>query len=200
MRRIFIVLALFTSTNTTALSFEQDIVLAAHDRTKHFIRYDGAYVAIGYPWGDVPQKTGVCTDVVIRSYRTLGTDLQQLVHEDMKANFGQYPSTRIWGLKRPDKNIDHRRVPNLQTFFKRHGEELPISDNANDYKPGNLVTWMLPGNKPHIGIVTEKINPVTGNPMIVHNIGFGPQLQDMLFGFRITGHYKYVPEKYNKAR
>lgn len=197
VRRMFFVLACVLSINVSAVGFEQDIVKAAHERTTHVVRYDGEYLVIDYPWGDVPKEIGVCTDVVIRSYRMLGTDLQQLVHEDMMANFSKYPSKRIWGLKYPDKNIDHRRVPNLQTFFKRHGQELPVTRNANDYKPGNLVTWMLPGNLPHIGIVTEKINPTTGNPMIVHNIGSGPQLQDMLFGYKITGHYKYVPEKYN---
>ena len=199
MRRIILVLACVTSINVTALDFEQDIVSAAHERTNHTVRYDGAYVAIDYPWGDVPPEIGVCTDVVIRSYRTLGTDLQRLVHEDMKANFNQYPSSRIWGLTHPDKNIDHRRVPNLQTFFTRHGQELPVTRNAGDYKSGNLVTWMLPENLPHIGIVTEMINPATGNPMIVHNIGNGPELEDMLFDYKITGHYKYVPKKYNKC-
>lgn len=198
MRRIILVLACIAAINTSASTFERDIVGAAHERTAHEVRYDGAYLAIDYPWGDVPKEIGVCTDVVIRSYRTLGTDLQRLVHEDMKANFAQYPSARIWGLKRTDKNIDHRRVPNLQAFFKRHGQELPVTHNANDYKPGNLVTWMLPGNLPHIGIVTEKTNPTTGNPMIVHNIGRGPELEDMLFSYKITGHYKYVPEKYNR--
>jgi len=197
--RIVSLIAFFASINTYASNFEQDIVGAAHERTKHAVRYDGSYLAIDYPLGDVPKEIGVCTDVVIRSYRILGTDLQQLVHEDMKANFSQYPSKRIWGLKRPDKNIDHRRVPNLRAFFKRHGKELPVSDNAQDYKPGNLVIWTLPGNLPHIGIVTEIINPATGNPMIVHNIGSGPELEDMLFGYKITGHYKYVPKKYNKA-
>ena len=198
MRRIIFTLIYAVSINAFAQSFEQDLVEAAHERTKHSVRYDGAYLAIDYPWGDVPKEIGVCTDVVIRSYRVLGIDLQRLVHEDMKANFDKYPSTRIWGLKGPDKNIDHRRVPNLQTFFKRHGQELPVTRNAKDYKAGDLVTWMLPGNLPHIGIVTEKIDPATGNPMIAHNIGSGPQLQDMLFSYKITGHYKYVPEKYNK--
>jgi len=198
MSRIIFILTCITSISASASSFEQDIVGAAHERTKHNIRYDGSYVAIDYPWGDVPKKIGVCTDVVIRSYRTLGIDLQQLVHEDMKANFGKYPSARIWGLKSTDKNIDHRRVPNLQAFFKRHGQELPITRKASDYKPGNLVTWVLPGNLPHIGIVTEKTNSVSGNPMIVHNIGSGPELEDMLFSYKITGHYKYVPKKYNK--
>lgn len=162
------------------------------------MRYDGAYISIEYPWGDVPANIGVCTDVVIRSYRKLGTDLQRLVHEDMSANFNEYPSKRIWGLKRPDKNIDHRRVPNLQVFFKRYGVVLEISDSPSVYEPGNLVTWMIPGNLPHIGIVSDKVNPETGNPMIVHNIGRGPELEDMLFSYKITGHYKFVPTKYNK--
>ncbi|WDE06469.1 DUF1287 domain-containing protein [Thalassomonas viridans] len=185
--------------DVSALNFEQDIVEAAHERTKSSVRYDGAYVAIDYPWGDVPKETGVCTDVVIRSYRKLGTDLQQLVHEDMSSSFSKYPSKRIWGLKRPDKNIDHRRVPNLQAFFKRHGLVLAVTRNPKDYKPGNLVTWMLPGNLPHIGIVSDQLHSETGNPMIVHNIGNGPELEDILFGYKITGHYKYVPEKYNKT-
>ncbi|WP_370979118.1 DUF1287 domain-containing protein [Agaribacterium sp. ZY112] len=199
VRRIIFVIVCCASTNASALSFEQDIVSAAHERTNHAVRYDGAYMAIDYPWGDVPKEIGVCTDVVIRSYRSLGVDLQQLVHEDMKANFSLYPSTRIWGLKRPDKNIDHRRIPNLQAFFERHGQKLPVTLNAKDYRPGHLVTWMLPGNLPHIGIVSERMNPATGNPMIVHNIGRGPELQDMLFNYKITGHYQYVPEKYNRA-
>jgi uncharacterized protein YijF (DUF1287 family) len=199
VRKILFVLASIASLNVSALSFYQDIVSAAHERTKHAIRYDGAYIRIDYPWGDVPKEIGVCTDVVIRSYRTLGIDLQKLTHENIKVNFGEYPSKRIWGLKRPDKNIDHRRVPILQVFFKRHSKELTISTDAKDYKPGHLVAWVLPGNLPHIGIVTEKINPATGNPMIVHNIGSGPELQDMLFGYKITGHFKYVPEKYNNT-
>lgn len=194
--RVVLILAIVISIDVAALSFEQDFIGAAYERTKHTVRYDGAYVAIDYPMGDVPKDIGVCTDVVIRSYRALGTDLQQLVHTDMKANFTLYPSNRIWGLEHPDTNIDHRRVPNLQVFFKRHGQELLVTRSAKDYKPGGLVTWMLPGNRPHIGIVTEKVSPSTGNPMIVHNIGGGPKLQDMLFDYKITGHYKYVPENY----
>lgn len=141
----------------------------------------------------------MCTDVVIRSYRQLGTDLQKLVHEDISANFSAYPSRRIWGLGTPDKNIDHRRVPNLQVFFARHGEVLPVSDVGSDYRPGDLVTWILPGNLPHIGIITDKISSLTGNPMVVHNIGSGPKLEDMLFEYTITGRYRYVPPQYNQA-
>lgn len=164
---------------------------AALQRTEHQVRYDGAYRRIGYPGGDVPADIGVCTDVVIRSYRSLGVDLQQLVHEDMRSNFSSYPSKRIWGLSRPDSNIDHRRVPNLQVFFRRHGTELAVTQQAADYKPGAIVSWMLPGNLPHIGIVSDKRVPGTDRLMIVHNIGAGPKLEDMLFSYPITGHFYF---------
>lgn len=172
--------------------YEQQLVNAALERTKHSVRYDGSYRAIAYPMGDVPDDIGVCTDVVIRSYRSLGMDFQQMIHEDMRANFGQYPG--IWGLKQPDPNIDHRRVPNLQRFFERQGAALPISSKGKDYRPGDLVTWMLPGNLPHIGIVSNRYSIVSDRPMIVHNIGRGPELEDMLFNYEITGHYRYFPQ------
>lgn len=165
---------------------------AALARTNAHVKYDGRYIKIAYPNGDVPASIGVCTDVVIRAYRALGVDLQQLVHLDMRDNFSVYPSKRIWGLTKPDPNIDHRRVPNLQTFFSRHGTSLSVSKRASDYLAGDLVTWMLPGNLPHIGIVTDKVNTQSGNPMIVHNIGQGPKLEDMLFDYVITGHYRYT--------
>lgn len=170
------------------------LVKAAVERTTQSVRYDGSYMSIPYPNGDVPKEIGVCTDVIIRSYRKLGVDLQKLVHEDMKDNFSKYPSKRIWGLKRTDTNIDHRRVPNLRVFFTRKGRVLSIENDPKKYRPGNLVTWMLPGNLPHIGIVSDQINPETGNPMIVHNIGRGPELEDMLFSYKITGHYRYLTE------
>lgn len=176
-----------------AETFYVNLVQAAIERTNHSVRYDGAYRSIDYPGGDVPADIGVCTDVVIRSYRTLGVDLQVLVHEDMKSNFSAYPSNRIWGLTQTDRNIDHRRVPNLQTFFTRHGESLPISQSAADYLPGDLVSWMLPGNLPHIGIVTDQWSSSSGRPLIVHNIGAGPQLEDILFSYSITGHYRFEP-------
>ena len=171
--------------------FRGALVLAAIERTSHQVTYDGSYRKIAYPAGDVPNNIGVCTDVVVRSYRKLGIDLQQLVHEDMKHSFSAYPNH--WGLKKPDTNIDHRRVPNLQTFFSRHGIKLNVTDRAEDYKPGDLVTWMLPGNLPHIGIVTDRSDAGTNHPMIVHNIGSGPQLEDILFDYKITGHYRYLP-------
>lgn len=177
--------------------FEEDFVTAAIDRTYHEVTYDGSYLAIAYPNGDVPANIGVCTDVVIRSYRKLGVDLQVLVHEDMASNFEEYPSGRIWGLTRTDRNIDHRRVPNLQVFFSRNGESIAISQQAQDYAPGDLVTWMLPGNLPHIGIVTDQKSETSGNPLVVHNMGAGPKLEDMLFSFAITGHYRYVPMNYD---
>lgn len=171
------------------------LVAAALERTQHTVRYDGRYLSIPYPNGDVPAEIGVCTDEIIRSYRQLGIDLQQRVHEDMRRHFDAYPSRRNWGLSRPDRNIDHRRVPNLQAYFGRHGVTLPVSADPADYAPGHLVTWMLPGNLPHIGIVTDVIHPVSGRPMIMHNIGAGPMLEDMLFDYRITGHYRYLPEE-----
>ncbi|MCL2913471.1 DUF1287 domain-containing protein [Shewanella corallii] len=178
------------SNPTLAVNAEQ-LVAAAHERTTHDVTYDGAYHKIPYPLGDVPSDIGVCTDVVIRSYRSLGIDLQQLVHEDLKANFNLYPSRRIWGLNAPDTNIDHRRVPNLQTFFSRHGERLAVSDRPEDYAPGDLVTWRVTG--PHIGIVTDKLSNDGKRPLIVHNIGRGPVLEDMLFDYPITGHFRYLP-------
>ena len=179
--------------HSMAETFSDKLVAAALDRTEHQVRYDGRYLRIAYPNGDVPADIGVCTDVVIRSYRALGIDLQQLVHEDMRADFELYPSKRIWGLTRPDSNIDHRRVPNLQSFFSRHGERLAISQQGNAYQPGDLVTWMLPGNLPHIGIVVNKRSDDGQRPLIVHNIGAGPVLADMLFDYNITGHYRFHP-------
>ena len=174
-------------------SFVEQLIDAANARAGLQVRYDGAYVALDYPGGDVPETTGVCTDVVIRAYRALGIDLQVLVHEDMRDNFAEYPSKDIWGLSSTDKNIDHRRVPNLQKFFERNGKVLELSQQANDYKAGDIVTWMLPGNLPHIGIVSDQVSAESGRPLIVHNIGSGPKLEDMLFSFEITGHYLYHP-------
>lgn len=165
------------------------LIEAAKERTQHKVTYDGSYHSIPYPMGDVPDNIGVCTDVIIRSYRGIGIDLQERVHKDMKANFSRYPKN--WGLKRPDSNIDHRRVPNLQTFFKRHGETLAVTDNSQDYRPGDLVTWMLPGNLPHIGIVSDEKSADGERPLIIHNIGAGPKQEDMLFYYPITGHYRY---------
>lgn len=154
------------------------------------VDYDPAYIVIPYPGGDVPIESGVCTDVVIRAMRHLGLDLQKAVHEDMKRNFSAYPSRKIWGLKRPDKNIDHRRVPNLQTYFKRQGWSVAITQNAADYLPGDIVTCMLMGDSiPHIMIVSDRKN-AEGVPLVIHNIGGGTQEEDELFSFNLTGHYR----------
>jgi uncharacterized protein YijF (DUF1287 family) len=167
---------------------------AAIERTRHTVRYDPGYVGIAYPNGDVPADSGVCSDEVIRSYRALGIDLQPLVHEDMKAHFDAYPKR----TRTLDRNIDHRRVPNLMAFFGRNGETLPISKNADDYSPGDLVTWDLNPKRgiPHIGIVVDQKSADSGHYMIVHNIGEGPKMEDVLFDWKITGHYRYYgPEK-----
>jgi uncharacterized protein YijF (DUF1287 family) len=177
--------------------FATRLVAAAMERLEHEITYDGSYRRIGYPNGDVPEHIGVCTDLVVRSYRALGIDLQQAVHEDMKAVFSAYPA--IWGLSAPDSNIDHRRVPNLQVFFARHGTSLGGSAEAADYRPGDLVTWMLPGNIPHIGIVAARRSTDGRRPLIVHNIGAGPALEDILFEFPITGHYRYDGQSRRQA-
>jgi uncharacterized protein YijF (DUF1287 family) len=194
--KAFVLLALLVSCNWSiahaqTVGFSEQLVNAAKERLKHTVRYDGRYLKLDYPNGDVPDNIGVCTDVVIRSYRALNIDLQELVHEDMKANFDKYPSKRIWGMTKPDTNIDHRRVPNLQAFFERQGASLLISNKSEDYLPGDLVTWMLSGNLPHIGIVVDEKSPETGNYMIVHNIGSGPKMDDILFSYDISGHYRF---------
>lgn len=169
--------------------FTRRLIDAAIERTSHRVTYDGSYRRIDYPGGDVPDGVGVCTDVIVRAYRVLDIDLQKEVHEDMKAAFSAYPAD--WGLSRPDSNIDHRRVPNLQTFFTRHGEKLPVTDDPDDYRPGDLVTWMLPRNLPHIGLVTDRRSADGERPLIVHNVGRGPKVEDFLFEYPITGHYRY---------
>jgi uncharacterized protein YijF (DUF1287 family) len=180
------------------IDFTEKLVAAAIERTTHQVRYDGSYRKIAYPGGDVPANVGVCTDEIVRVYRTLGIDLQKEVHEDMRRNFALYPKN--WGLKRPDTNIDHRRVPNLQTFFVRKGEKLSVTSDADDYEPGNLVTWMLPGNLPHIGLVTDRRSEDGLRPLLVHNIGAGPVLEDMLFVYKITGHYRYPAKSARSSR
>lgn len=151
--------------------------------------YDPAYRRIEYPNGDVPMHTGVCTDVIIRAFRQAGIDLQVLVHEDMKRNFSAYPKN--WGLRRPDTNIDHRRVPNLATFFRRKGAALPVTRRGADYRPGDVVTWRLSSGVPHIGVVSDVRARGTDRYLMVHNIGAGAQIEDVLFAYTVTGHYRY---------
>jgi uncharacterized protein YijF (DUF1287 family) len=170
--------------------FLKKLSAAAIERTHHVVRYDPGYMTIAYPGGDVPPETGVCTDEIVRAYRALGIDLQKEVHEDMRANFSAYPSKTIWRLDHPDPNIDHRRVPNLMVFFHRKGEVLPMSNRAADYHPGDLVTWDLGHGLTHIGMVVDS-RAASGRFMVVHNIGQGPRLEDVLFDWKITGHYRY---------
>ena len=182
-------------TNTAQSSVRSDflkrLVAAAIERTHHAVRYDPAYVGIPYPGGDVPADTGVCTDEVVRAYRAVGVDLQKEVHEDMKHNFSAYANVGNWRARRPDANIDHRRVPNLMVFFSRHGEVLAISSRAEDYAPGDLVTWDLGGEVTHIGIVVDQKSESSGRYLVVHNIGQGPKMEDVLFDWKIIGHYRY---------
>jgi uncharacterized protein len=165
------------------------LIDAAIERTTIEVLYDPAYRQLDYPGGDIPDSLGVCTDLIIRIYRTIGIDLQQEVHQDMSTAFQEYPAD--WGLTRPDKNIDHRRVPNLQTYLRRQEAELSVTDNPSDYLPGDLVTWVLHGFQPHIGIVTDHRSADGMRPLLVHNIGEGPVLEDMIFEFPVTGHYRY---------
>lgn len=189
----FFVLSLLSLGGTAFAEMSPEfIVEAARERTRVDVRYDPKYVSLSYPGGDVSPDTGVCTDVIIRTYRNaFGFDFQKAVHEDMRKNFGQYP--KIWGLKRPDKNIDHRRVPNLEAYLKRRGAALPITKRAEDYLPGDIVSWRLGGRLPHIGIVSDRKSE-WGTPLIIHNVGAGPVEDDLLFNTDIHGHFRYLPK------
>jgi uncharacterized protein YijF (DUF1287 family) len=166
------------------------VLESAVDQTRKTKTYDPAYVVLKYPNGDVPIETGVCTDVVIRAFRNAGVDLQKEVHEDMTANFKVYP--KKWGLKKADSNIDHRRVPNLNTFFTRKGKNLPITNQASNFKPGDVVSWDLDGKGlSHIGLVSNIWDPSTKRYLIIHNIGSGTRAEDRLFEWKITGHFRY---------
>jgi uncharacterized protein YijF (DUF1287 family) len=188
---IKLVFVFFVLTNITSAQEKFYIKLAdsAYTLTKDNVQYDPSYFSISYPNGDVPKEKGVCTDVIIRAYRKLNIDLQKEVHEDMRSNFSKYP--KIWGLQKTDKNIDHRRVPNLMVFFKRFGETKSISNKSEDYKPGDIVCWNLGGAITHIGIVSTKKSSDEKRYLIVHNIGAGQVLQDCLFDYKIIGHYRY---------
>jgi hypothetical protein len=169
------------------------LIAAARAQVGVTTGYDPTYVSLPYPGGDVAADRGVCTDVIIRAFRTAwGLDLQRVVHADMARAFDAYPPN--WGLSGPDANIDHRRVPNLQAMLARAGADLPISDDPAEYQPGDLVTWRLPGNLPHIGIVSDQMNSDGDQHLILHNIGGGAQEEDLLMSFPITGHYRITPE------
>ena len=192
MNKLFalqVYLLLLLSFSSFAQNFYAMLADSTLTLTKNKVTYDPSYFSIPYPGGDVPHDKGVCTDVIIRAYRKVGIDLQKEVHADMKANFSEYPA--IWGLGTTDKNIDHRRVPNLMKFFERKGETKSISTNASQYLPGDIVCWNLGGGTTHIGIVVNKKSADNERHLIVHNIGGGQVLADCLFSYRIIGHYRY---------
>lgn len=172
-------------------TFEEKLSNAALKIINPDVVYDPAYVSIPYPNGDVAANKGVCTDVVIRAYRKLGIDLQKEVHEDMVMHFNLYPNQKRWGLKSTDTNIDHRRVPNLEVFFGRKGQKLAVSNEASEYKTGEIVTWLINGKLPHIGIVTHLKSDDGKRPLLVHNVGGGQVLEDCLFDYTLVGHFKY---------
>ena len=188
MQKIILsILILLLSTIGHAGGFAENLVAGARAQVGVTTDYDGSYQAIGYPGGDVPLTTGVCSDVIVRAFRAVGFDLQVLIHEDISAHFSLYP--QINGQSVPDKNIDHRRVKNLAVFFSRYGETLPITDHPTDFLPGDVVVWAVP--LPHIGIVSDKYDGET--PQVIHNIGAGAQEEDALFDYKITGHFRYLP-------
>jgi uncharacterized protein len=165
-----------------------DLVAAARAQIGVTLIYDPSYRQIAYPMGDVPAERGVCTDVVIRAFRAVGIDLQQELHRDMKRHFAAYP--RTWGLSVPNSNIDHRRVPNLATWFERRGHALKVSQDSAEYQPGDIVAWVLDSGRPHIGIVSDRRSENGSLPLVIHNIGWGAQEEDVLFEYRITGHFR----------
>lgn len=189
MRVYFILFCLVPTLVLAQSDFYTQLADSAQTLTKNQVVYDPSYFSIDYPNGDVPANKGVCTDVVIRAYRKVGIDLQKEVHEDMKMNFQLYP--KIWGLSKPDKNIDHRRVPNLMKFFERHGQVLSTSNKSEDYVPGDVVCWNLGGSVTHIGIITDVPSNDGERFKVIHNIGSGQVIEDMLFDYRIIGHYRY---------
>ncbi len=184
-----IFLTFFVKISFGQSNFGNRLADSAFNITKQKVKYDPTYFQLKYPNGDVPSGKGVCTDVIIRTYRKLGIDLQKVVHEDIKANFDKYPKN--WGLKNPDKNIDHRRVPNLMVFFAKYGKEKIITVKPNDYLPGDIVCWNLGGATTHIGLVSKKKSQDGKRYMMIHNIGRGQVLEDCLFAYKIIGHYEY---------
>lgn len=188
MRILGVILSLALASPALAGSEPSRLTAAARDQVGVTVTYDPAYVSLPFPGGDIPRDRGVCTDVVIRALRDgWGIDLQLAVNRDMKSEFSAYPA--LWGLQKTDRNIDHRRVPNLQTLFARVGAEVPLDDGPTPFLPGDIVTWKLPGNLDHIGIVSDRLS-TDGTPLILHNIGRGAQEEDILFAYPMTGHYR----------
>jgi uncharacterized protein len=177
----------------TAQTWAQKLIEAAEAQVGVTVIYDPAYVRLAFPGGDVPEERGVCTDVIIRAFRAaFGFDHQKAVNADMRRSFGAYPKN--WGLKRPDPNIDHRRVGNLQAFWKRRGAKLPVPSALGDWQPGDIVTQMLPGNLPHMGILTASRSEESGKLLVAHNIGAGARVEDVLDRYEITGRYRFGPD------
>ncbi len=185
---LFLTLSIVLNAQSKSVSFDIKLANAGVSIEDASIMYDGSYYSIDYPDGDVPANIGVCTDVIIRAYRVLGVDLQKEVHEDVLKNNAAYS-----GVKRVDKNIDHRRVPNLATFFKRHGKVLPITSKASDYKPGDVIWWNLSetGSLNHIGLVVNQKSDDGERFLVIHNMGGGQVIEDFLFNAKIVGHYSY---------
>lgn len=197
MRSLVLLLAVLASP-VLAGSEPSRLTAAARDQVGVTVIYDPAYAKLGFPGGDVPRDRGVCTDVVIRALRDgWGIDLQLAVNRDMKADFAAYPA--LWGLTQTDRNIDHRRVPNLATLFARVGAEVPLQEDPAPYLPGDIVTWKLPGNLDHIGIVSDR-RATDGTPLILHNIGRGAQEEDILFAYPMTGHYRIGKEQADRLK
>ncbi len=188
MKNLILIISILLSTIITGQTFSDELSDAGILISKDYVVYDGSYRRIDYPNGDVPPHIGVCTDVIIRAYRKVGIDLQKELHEDIVKNLSKYRR-----VDKPDPNIDHRRVPNLATFFKRHGKVLPITDNPDDYKPGDIIWWTLANNGSlnHIGMVVDKKSYDNKRYLVVHNIGGGQNIDDFLFGAKIIGHYSY---------
>lgn len=179
--------AMLPITNTASAQ-NRELAAAASSQVGKTLRYDASYVQLDYPNGDVPLDRGACTDVVVRALREMDVDLQREIHEDMRTSFGVYP--KLWGLTRPDRSIDHRRVPNVRTYLKRHGKSLPVTDDAVDYQPGDIVTWKVLGAD-HVGVVSADRSPNGRRFLITHNIGAGAKQQDFLFAYPVTGHYRW---------
>jgi uncharacterized protein len=189
-KRALLIPALAASLFAGPADQRRDFIAAARAQIGVTVCYDPSYVVLAYPGGDVPKDRGVCTDVIIRAFRALDLDLQKLVHEDMARAFSKYPQS--WGLGGPDSNIDHRRVPNLMRFLERQGKKVPVTMDPADYQPGDLVTCIVPGNRPHIMIVSDTPSASESRRyQIIHNIGVGARMEDRLFDFEITGHYRY---------
>ena len=185
---LILMLAFSATANAQGVGLPDQLVAKARMQVGVTTLYDPAYVGLEYPMGDIDRERGVCSDVVIRALRdSYSIDLQQLVHEDMQANFSSYPT--IWNLKRTDKNIDHRRVPNLERFFERKGMSKPAIRDRESFLAGDIVSWRLPGNLPHIGIVSDR-KAEDGTPLIIHNIGAGAREENILFTYQMTGHYR----------